>query len=409
MAEVTFTSDKKDIKTIAEYIDKQYFTVGSYLQNLLKENNTISNARDFMEAQRNYTWDKYRASNLIQSVLMRHYVPPIQVYRADDRSQFRKVWDGQQRLTTLYLFMHDLLVLNTSKTRYPKFTIEGEEFTAKDSLNEKKFSDLPKLWQDIIKDFSIEIVTMNNATDEQAESQYIMVNEGVKSLNAAEIRKAVMGIKTRKVFKKYLDCDWILHSIKAVNLEKIGFEIMSQFLALMSNNFEGLELNKDNINDVLYYYRENDITEDQEKVFSDVTDYLNGVFTYLIECKKHADENSRKKKTKNYATYLYTWLTKTNTVMTMYAAYKAMQEDIQVTAFAKWLESFMSNPPQLYKEASGNSSNGKKASDKSSVTDRLDAIEEAINNLKAKAETTQQTETEQTETADNEEQEEKAS
>ena len=108
LKEITFTTDKKDIKTICEYIDKQYFTVGKYLQNILTESGAIKTARDFMEAQRNYCWDKCRASNLIQTILMQHYcIPAIQVYRYDTVSQFRRVWDGQQRLTTIYLFIHD--------------------------------------------------------------------------------------------------------------------------------------------------------------------------------------------------------------------------------------------------------------------------------------------------------------
>jgi hypothetical protein len=137
-----------------------------------------------------------------------------------------------------------------------------------------------------------------------------------------------MGTKTRKVFNKYLSYDWVLHSLKpSAVLDNAGYEIMSQFLTLITNDFEALELDKDTINDVIYAYRETGLTEEYEKTIADVSNYLNDAFSFLIKCKQAADKNSnsKKKKTDNYATFHYSWLNKVNTVMIMVAAIKAVQ------------------------------------------------------------------------------------
>lgn len=59
--------------------------------------------------QRNYTWDKARASKLIESLLMGLPVPQLFLYE-ESRNKF-SILDGQQRLMSLYFFV---------KKRFPK-------------------------------------------------------------------------------------------------------------------------------------------------------------------------------------------------------------------------------------------------------------------------------------------------
>lgn len=59
--------------------------------------------------QRNYTWDKARASKLIESVILGLPIPQLFFYE-ENRNKF-SVLDGQQRLLSIYFFM---------KKRFPK-------------------------------------------------------------------------------------------------------------------------------------------------------------------------------------------------------------------------------------------------------------------------------------------------
>ena len=65
--------------------------------------------------QRNYIWDRKRASKLIESLLIGLPVPQVFLYE-EERNSFLVI-DGQQRLLTLYFF---------SKGRFPKPKIRGE-------------------------------------------------------------------------------------------------------------------------------------------------------------------------------------------------------------------------------------------------------------------------------------------
>ncbi|UVJ38025.1 DUF262 domain-containing protein [Arthrobacter sp. CJ23] len=65
--------------------------------------------------QRNYIWDRKRASKLIESLLIGLPVPQVFLYE-EERNSFLVI-DGQQRLLTLYFF---------SKGRFPKPKIRGD-------------------------------------------------------------------------------------------------------------------------------------------------------------------------------------------------------------------------------------------------------------------------------------------
>ena len=130
MSKIHFKTDNKDVRTIMGYVDKQYLTVGAHLQSLLMESETIKDPRPYMDAQRGYTWEKWRASNLIHSLILQNRIPEITTYRHDDRSQFRKVLDGQQRITTMYLFINNKLALDMSRSIFPIFIVEDKTYTA---------------------------------------------------------------------------------------------------------------------------------------------------------------------------------------------------------------------------------------------------------------------------------------
>jgi len=356
--EITYTTEKRDIGTLVEHIEKQYYTVGKHLQNFLAdkkeaEGKELKTLREFMESQRGYVWETWRASNLIQTVLLKNPIPEITVYRADDKSQFRKTVDGQQRLTSIYLFINDGFKLDMSKTMFPKFTIEGEQFNATETLQGKTFSQLPELWQDVIRGYQLRITTMNNCSEEDAEKAFVQMNSGAKGLKASEIRKAAMGTSTRKFFRSILDSDWVLHALTALSAKgNAGDEILSQVITLVHNNCP-VELSKDNIDKVIYGFRELGLPETLEDDMINISNFLSQATNIWIENKKKEDakEGSKKgKQVKNYSTYRFTWLNKTNTVMLVYSAYQAVRNNVEVEEFSAWAYNFFQFPTKEYKE-----------------------------------------------------------
>ena len=379
--EITYTTEKRDVGTLVEHIEKQYYTVGKHLQDFLTakkeaEGKELKTIREFMESQRGYVWETWRASNLIQTVLLKNPIPEITVYRADDKSQFRKTVDGQQRLTSIYLFINNGFKLDVSKTMFPKFTIEGEQFNANETLQGKTFSELPELWQDIIKIYQLRITTMNNCSEEDAEKAFVQMNSGAKGLKPSEIRKAAMGSDTRKFFRSILDSDWILHALTPLATKgNAGDEILSQVITLIHNNGP-IELSKDNIDKSIYGFRELGLPEEIEDDMINVSNYLSQATEIWIENKKKEDEKEGSKRVKNYATYRYTWLNKTNTVMLMHSAHSALKNNVEVEEFSAWAYKFFQAPSKEYKEGLQD-----KVIDLKRVEMRLNAIQTELEKL----------------------------
>ena len=377
----TFVPSSKEINSIVGQIEKQQIAVGNHLQNVvLAGKEKIKTIREYMESQRGYVWENWRGSNLIQAILLNDPIPEIIIYRNDDKSQFRKTLDGQQRLTTIYLFVNDGFRLDLSKSIYPTFEIEGEQYTYQ-NLQDKLFSELPELLRDIILNYDLRILTANNCTDEQAERYYTSMNAGMKPLKPAEIRMAGMGIKVRRFIAETLKSDWILHCLTAKSATtNTGNEVISQALTLMHNN-SAVELSKENIDKVIYSYRDSGVPENLQSDMVNIGNYLNKATDIWIEDKKVVDAKREKgKKVSNYATYRFSFFNKTNTVMLMVAADKAIKNNVPIEEFAKWSYNFFEKPSQDYNDGM----NGK-ANELQNVDMRMLAIDAEIVKMRKEA------------------------
>ena len=374
----TFVSSSKEVNSIVGQIEKQQIAVGNHLQNVvLAGKEKVKNIREYMESQRNYVWENWRASNLIQAILLNDPIPEIIIYRNDDKSQFRKTLDGQQRLTTIYLFVNNGFKLDLSKSIYPTFEIEGEQYTYQ-NLQDKLFSELPELLRDIILNYDLRILTANNCSDEQAERYYTSMNAGMKPLKPAEIRMAGMGIKVRRFIAETLKSDWLLHCLtpKAV-ITNTGSEVISHLITLMHSS-SPIELSKENIDNVIYSFRDNGVPEQMKEDIVNVGSFLNDVTSIWIEDKKKQDELKVKgKKVSNYATYRFSFFNKTNTVMLMMAADQAIKNSVSVEEFAKWSYKFFDNPSEDYKKGMTG-----KVNELQMVDFRMLAIQEEVSKLK---------------------------
>lgn len=126
-------------------------------------------------------WTADQQSLLIDSILRDYKIPAIWITRTQT-SQFVKntVIDGNQRLHTIYDFVHDRFKLHKSIELIT--ILADEENELKQDLTVelagKKFSQLPPILQKRILDYSLDEIQLFNYTDQQIEEQFYRLNNG---------------------------------------------------------------------------------------------------------------------------------------------------------------------------------------------------------------------------------------
>jgi hypothetical protein len=134
------------------------------------------------EFQRQYVWDRKKASRLVESVLLRVPLPIIYLSEQPDGKEY--VIDGQQRLTSLFSFIEG---------RFPG----GEPFrliglTAYKELNKKSFSELDEGLQERISEYTLRTVTLLKQSDADLKFEiFERLNTGSEPLNDMELRNCV--------------------------------------------------------------------------------------------------------------------------------------------------------------------------------------------------------------------------
>lgn len=132
--------------------------------------------------QRQYVWDRKKASRLVESVLLRVPLPIIYLSEQPDNKEY--VIDGQQRLTSLFSFIDG---------RFPSgdaFKLTG--LTAYKELNKKAFPEIGEELQDRIQDYTLRTVTLLRQSDPDLKFEiFERLNTGSEPLNDMELRNCV--------------------------------------------------------------------------------------------------------------------------------------------------------------------------------------------------------------------------
>ena len=126
-------------------------------------------------------WSLEQQSLLIDTILRDYKIPAIWITRTETEQYVKNtVIDGNQRLHTIYDFVHDRFKLHKSiESITIKANVDNElEEDLIVELAGKKFSQLPKILQTIIMDYSIDEIHMFDYTDEQIEEQFYRLNNG---------------------------------------------------------------------------------------------------------------------------------------------------------------------------------------------------------------------------------------
>src|SRR5208337_1398120 len=134
------------------------------------------------EFQRRHRWDTDKRSRLIESFIMNVPIPPIFLY--EDRYSHYEVMDGLQRLTAIYEFYKDRLVL------------EGlEEWP---ELNGRSYSSLPEqLRRGVDRRYLSSVILLQETAKDPTEAQRLKqmvferINSGGVKLEPQESRNAI--------------------------------------------------------------------------------------------------------------------------------------------------------------------------------------------------------------------------
>jgi len=132
--------------------------------------------------QRQFVWDRKKASRLIESVLLS--VPLPIVYLSEQLDGKEYVIDGQQRLTSLFSFIDG---------KFPS----GEEFRLTGlnpyrELNKSSFKEIPEQLQDKISHYTLRSVTLLKQSSSDLKFEiFERLNTGSEPLNDQELRNCV--------------------------------------------------------------------------------------------------------------------------------------------------------------------------------------------------------------------------
>lgn len=125
--------------------------------------------------QRTLVWNDEKKSRLIHTAILNLPCPPLyaNVYTSPETG--KKVYDfldGKQRSHAFKEFLNDEFEL----TEVPVLTFtDGKEF----NINGYKFSELPEEMQDMIKNYSLNISTMEDLNEDEVADLFYILNNGV--------------------------------------------------------------------------------------------------------------------------------------------------------------------------------------------------------------------------------------
>ncbi|MCR8994589.1 DUF262 domain-containing protein [Brevibacillus laterosporus] len=131
--------------------------------------------------QRNDVWTNYQRSKLIHTLLYGYPVPPVYVQASEDKND-DNIWflDGRQRVG------HTIMTFRNGDWALSKDTpdVFGHKIAG------CKFMDLPEDMRDVIDDEKIQIIKMENMTDEERDEMFVRLNSG-SSLSKIELTRAM--------------------------------------------------------------------------------------------------------------------------------------------------------------------------------------------------------------------------
>lgn len=170
--------------------------------------------------QRNYVWNRAQASRLIESLIIQCPIPVI--YLNQERDETLSVIDGNQRLTSISLFLDD------------EFALQG--LTAYPELEGLRYSELDPRFRRHIQNRTLRCITILKETHPQIKFDvFERINTGAVKLNPQEVRHGVFhGDLIKLVDSLANEKVWKSMSGHQNDTRMKGGELVLRYLALLN-------------------------------------------------------------------------------------------------------------------------------------------------------------------------------
>lgn len=268
-------------------------------------------------------WDVKRQSILIHSILSGY---PISTLFATKEENVYNFLDGKQRLGSTLNFIRDNFKLHPQTPPIGEIQIAG-----------LKFSELPEELQNKIKQYEIDVVCIEEITQEEMEELFYRLNNGVP-LRQIETTRALLGAKVLRFVEAIAEMDFFARKVNlsaSARRRYVDQELILQILALIYNSDTGFSSKE--IQNFVKTLRNTEIQDTLRAKIQNACYYLNEAFP---------------KKEK--------FLKKIHVPMLFYIVLELIEKGelsrISAVEFGQWAKIFFDNPPTEYVEACRSSS-----------------------------------------------------
>lgn len=163
-------------QTLVDY-DTREFTIEYIVSKYIKDIETEKNEFFVPDYQREFVWDEYRQSKLIESIILGLPIPSM--FFAENKDGRCEIVDGSQRVRTLAAFLGDELQLS--------------HLTRLKELNGVRFSDLHLSRQRKINNTALRLIFLSDSTTEEVKNDlFERINKGSDLLKEMEKRKGIL-------------------------------------------------------------------------------------------------------------------------------------------------------------------------------------------------------------------------
>lgn len=310
--------------------------------------------------QRNKCWDNERKSKLIRSIINGFPRVPEIYATKDTEDGIYQCLDGQQRLTTVYDFVNDEIILSDLDVVIDENDIEYD-------LNGKKFSELPEDFQDVILSYSFRIAYYDDLTDdEQAELFYLINNS--KPLTKIEHNRAVS--KSLKTIQEIGKHELFTTSLTAKAFEKYTHE------DLVIKSYIMLRLNTPCLDNkvVAPTMINTEFTDDDIKLLNSVYDRILNTYKTIIS----DDSVETGKISKRIAKRV---ITRTHMLSIMPIVKQSIEDGVSDKAFTSWVKNFFCGTKSATKYSDYNSRCTSGSGHVESIKTRLNVINKDYKNF----------------------------
>lgn len=277
---------------------------------------------DYPIQRKDGQWDDVQKSLLIHSLAGDYPVPALysildkrvmEVKGKEKEVSVYMILDGKQRLTNITNFMKNEYKLHEET---PDVNIDDEDY----ELAGKYFDDLEEEVQDKIRDFSLQIYKIDEATDEEVEEMLYRLNNGTP-MSKQQKAKAKMGNVWAGKIKELTDHNMMKEkaSFTELQLRKADDETaLLQTMMLIDDSYEWKSISSNDVFDYAQSFKNDDSKDAIIEKIKATMDYLDKAF----DGKESV------------------LLKKVHFPMTMLTAMKAMEDERHHLRFSDWKEEF---------------------------------------------------------------------